>query len=216
MLALAAALYGVFNEHSSELVKGLWVTAFGLLAAAEIGAIRREHIKQNAAYLEQMRTMDEMRQTANSKHEAVIRLLLAINDPVEGLKKRALQLSESLLAFVYDQLQHAPKWQQPSLASWQPPSVFATAWEGGFQQAWQETQKMIEYQKNTLSMYADRFSKRVGQIRDELSKQGLTDDQLDLTLSAPKSPQDIRLIAERIGGLAEKLEVAPQAANTNK
>jgi hypothetical protein len=206
VLALGAIVYGAFVEQPSSLAKSLWIIALALLALAEILAISRTRDRQDAAYLKQMRELDQIRQTADSKHEAIMRLLLAINDPVESLKKRSLRLSESLLAFVYDRLQHIPKRQQQvSGGNW--PSIFSAQWEGGFfGQAWEEMKQLNEYQNETVNNYADRFGKQVVQIRDEFARHGLIDEQLDLKLPAIKVSDDIRLIADHIGELADKLD----------
>jgi hypothetical protein len=204
MLGLGAVLYGALADKPRPLVKGLWIGAFSLFVAAEIAVLYKERAKQTKAYLEQMQSIEDLRQTADAKLTAMLRLLSAINDPAEGLKRRALQFSESLLAFVYDRLQHSPKQQATfaySGASNRPANnIFTNVWEGGvFGQAWEEITQVNKYQAETLEMYADRFSKNVGQIRNEFSEHGLTDQQLDSTRSAVKGPQDIRLIAERIG-----------------
>jgi len=208
VLALVAILYG-FIQQPSAYLRVIFIAVCGLLAFAEIFVAYWARAKQDRAYVEQTRRIDDMRQAADLHHEAMLRRLLAINEPAEGLKKRALQFSESLLAFLYDRLQHAPK-ERPYYAAsggnWPPQASLRNLWEGAFEGTFEAMKQAQAYETDTLQMYAHRFGKQVYGLREEFLKHGLTDQQLDSAYLAVKGPQDIRLIAERIGNLAEQLE----------
>jgi hypothetical protein len=210
MLALGAVLYSAIVEQPSFREKILWIAAFALFTVAEILAISRAQIRQNADYLEQIRQLNQIQQTADSKHEAIIRSILALNDPVDSLKKKAVQLSQSILEFVYGRFQHTPKRQQSLLgSSWLAPHLTsASPWQSGFWgQAFEETNQINQYQAETLGIYSKMFHKQVIQTKNEFAERGLIDDDLNSKLIAIKLPDDIRFIADRIGELADKLIV---------
>src|ERR1700722_17766212 len=111
LLAMATVLYGAFADHPIPFVQSLWMGAFSLFLAAEIRVVYKERAKQDRAHERQIESIENLRQTADSRLAAMVRLLSAINDPAEGLKKRALQLSESILAFVYERQTNVPRLQ---------------------------------------------------------------------------------------------------------
>lgn len=223
MFAIISVAYTVLVERPSLTVKTAYIFSACLLAGVEIIAIYRERDRQNKDYLEmqerqnqthlqQMQAIGEMQQTAESKHDAVVRLLLAGNDPAEGLKKRALELSESLLNFVYERMQHAPK--QPLYymmggSNWPNPRNAPNLVAVNFQQEMQEMMEETTYRANTTQMFKDRFSKQIVQIKNEFSTRGLVDKQLEAACSAV-SYATLRIIAERLGVLAEQLEPKSQ------
>jgi len=64
---------------------------------------------------------------------------------------------------------------------------------------------MIRYMNQTMSIYSETFGAKVIAMRNELAYKGITDGQLDSFYEHPTNPIGIRIVAEHIGALAERL-----------
>ncbi len=117
-----------------------------------------------------------------------------------SLKDRALKLSESLLSFIYERIN-----------SRRPFEITINLIPGVAQNVQEEMLRSPEwkrfeaYEKNTVEEYNVRFSKKVMEIRDEIATIGFPEGQLSFLYHDPKNSEDIRLIGQRIGELADKI-----------
>ena len=213
-LALDAAIFPIVTPSELTSVdKAKWMTGLGFLLVLELVIIFKERRSQDRAYaadrerqdkahIEQLRQIEEMRAASDSRTASMIRLAMAINDPVEGLKKRALQLSDSILEFIYSRMQAAPP-EEPMFVSY---NLIQT--ESTFPLINSYVNKSLAYQADTVKFYESRFPEKVGSILAEFAEKEVVDDWLNGLCATAKSDWSIRMIGERIGALAELLTPA--------
>jgi hypothetical protein len=190
----------------TPLTRALWIAAICLLGAAEIGAICRANNQRQQAFTSEMKQKDEQFEKimkrfeqqgkASDSHELA---LLRLTYPAEGVKKKALQLSESIADFIYERIRHLPPLPSVGNLISGTGSVKEKVWGSP------EWQKVEAYEKTTFAEYDTRFSKKVREIRDAMAGMGLVDEQLESLYQDPKESGYIRIIGERIGELAEKI-----------
>lgn len=216
LLGLLAAIFPIFATATmTPWEKAMWSGGFFALMLLEVIIIFKERARQNRAYaldlkrqdeahVEQMKRIEEMRALADARTASILRLAGSINDPIEGLKKRALQLSDSILELVYSRMQAAPA--KPT-----PLEVFTSATSTPFGQLPPDLYgKSLQYEIETAAFYNSRFDERVAAILREFAAQGLVDEWLNGLCAAPKTDWSIRMIGERIGSLAEMLAPTSQ------
>jgi len=210
VLGFMAALYALIPTITAR-EKALWVLCFFLLMVLEITVLYRErnrHDKEmvqsqaesTQRFTESMCRFEQLLKASDSHAIALMRLQQVINDPADSLKKRALQLSESILDFIYGRMQDVPP--LPNVKTFL--STGRLDWKNILTQS-PEYAKMAGYEKATMDFYKARFLEKVVSMRHELHKQGLVDEQLEQFYSDPKESGYIRIIGERIGALAEQL-----------
>jgi hypothetical protein len=102
------------------------------------------------------------------------------------LKQRASQLSKDILNFLAERGRIATS------------SPKAQTWE-------QETDAAVQRFQETFQIYNLKYSDSVIDIRNELAKHKLTDQELDKNYIRPITISDIHKIGERIGVLADML-----------
>lgn len=184
--------------------RGLLIFGFFALLVAELMAITRERNKHEAeSAADRKSTQDRFEQTmerfkavqqiADSHQQSIVRLMNAFNDPAAGLKRRALELSERLLDFIYDRIQNLPPL----------PRVLITTFRNLDDTP--EMQELAKYEHNTMAVYNTRFAAKVKAIRDEFAAQGLIDEPLESLYDDVQESGYIRIIGERIGVLAEQI-----------
>jgi hypothetical protein len=215
MLGMAAAAYTLIPSEwpNTPAARALWISAFCVLGVAEILAIFRERSNQNKDFaLERdlnqsrfertMERFEQIRRASESHNQSLLRLMQTINDPAQSLKKKALELSESILDFVYLRIQGQPQEGPPM-----PLAAFARP--KGLGQSFIPTPTFsmyMKYDRDTLLHYGERFSVKVAAILEELAKHGFVDDVLDKRSKDLRYASDIMTIGERLGKLAERIE----------
>lgn len=210
-LALAAAIFPIVTP--SELTpfdKTKWIAGLGFLLVLELVIIFKERkrqdkefaddqVRRDAAHLEQLKSIEGMRIMTDARLTSLLRIAAASNDPVEGLKKRALQLSDSILEFIQNRLQETPDQPYPIqsyVMSTTPnqPYLYVDPYA-----------KTLKFDQDTLAFYRARFSAKVEAILREFATQGIVDDWLNTYYATPAGSQIILMIGQRIGNLTERL-----------
>lgn len=105
---------------------------------------------------------------------------------LSALKQRAIRLSNEILEFVADRERSNPP--LPRIETWERDVDIST-----------------RFSIETMSQFSTKFGARLIATRNELAEQGLTDRELDSLYTHPTNPIGIRIVAERLGALAEKL-----------
>ena len=107
----------------------------------------------------------------------------------DTLRRRTLDLSNEILQFLVNR---------------EVPPGFG---QGGFGEgpSGGKPSDMTAYDKQTVESYFAVFEPRVNQIREELKRRGLSDEELDREFSDTANTYSIRAIAERLTKLAERL-----------
>ena len=187
----------------------LWAASFGLLVFVESLAILKDRSKQARTLKEQMTKLEELRVTSDAHSKSMMRQLMAANDPAQGLKRRALNLSEAILNFIFERMQNAPPTAPlPYLFT----ASFNSSTYGRFLTEQQDRiNAAIQYPQETIRFYETRFSGSVEEIKREFAQRNLSDPLLDNPPTGDVNTR-IRTIAERIGVLAEKIQVTEVAA----
>jgi len=103
-----------------------------------------------------------------------------------GLKERAIRLSADILSFLTQR------------QAGEPPLPRRETWD-------QDVQAEIRYMQQTMALYSQTFAAKVIAMRDELARKGITDKELDAFYEHPTNPIGIRIVAEHLGALAERL-----------
>ncbi len=107
----------------------------------------------------------------------------------DTLRKRALDLSSEILQFLIRR-EVPPGFGQGGLG------------EGPYGG---KATDAASYDRETVQAYLSAFEPRVSQIREELKRRGLTDQELDQECGNTVNTYSIRAIAERLTTLAERL-----------
>jgi hypothetical protein len=118
--------------------------------------------------------------------QSMLHLAVSTSPTPNSLKQRALTLSDEVLRFLLDRRAHEPP--MPERATWH-----------------RDTKAMIGYVGETMARYSLRFASRVIATRNELVAAGLSDPELDSFYEHPTNPIGVRIVAERIGALAQGL-----------
>lgn len=106
--------------------------------------------------------------------------------PPQTLKSKAIHLSADILSFLTQR------------QAGEPPLPRRETWE-------QDVQTEVKYMQQTMALYSQNFGARVIATREELAQKGITDKELDDYYENPTNPIGIRIVAERLGSLAERL-----------
>jgi hypothetical protein len=103
-----------------------------------------------------------------------------------SLKAKASLLSSQILRFLSDRTKSEPSSPRPEY------------WN-------EDTEKIIEYFSETVNLFPLQFGARVIAIRNEFVEQDLQNKELDKFYEHPTNLIGMRIVAERIGALAERL-----------
>lgn len=179
----------------SMLVKGFWIFAItiSIIASAGLFTLAAHQSEQKITNLQ-----TDIRQLTE-KIDALVGLtkvppLVVQTLPQEvierarkgELKAQAQELSTQILQFLTDRTRGEPLLPRPN--TWQ-----------------QDVDQMIRYLQETVALYTERFGAKAIAMRDKLAEAGLQDPQLDALVEHPTNPIGIRLVAERLAVLAERL-----------
>jgi len=104
------------------------------------------------------------------------------------LAESAADLSREIIAYVNERARLAP-----------PPPQAAVTWEP-------DEARWTAFDAETVVGYAERFTRRVGTARAALTLRNLRDRDLDALSQQPHNAFEIRMIGERLGLLAERLQ----------
>jgi hypothetical protein len=106
----------------------------------------------------------------------------------QQLAQSAAELSREIIAYIDGRARSAP-----------PPPHSAATWE-------QDKARWAQFDGETVAGYAPRFARRVATTRAALTFRSLRDRDLDALYQQPRNAFEIRVIGERLGVLAERLE----------
>lgn len=199
VLAAVTALPGVTRQLNPKESKwGGWLHALAIfifcsLAALEMAVIdnsnkvNENHFQFIVQSFKDTQDLIKASQTAQARVAALPKLLPKGASPNLELKLAATKLSAEILQFLTDR------------QAGEPPLPRANTWD-------QDTQALIRYMEQTVSLESQLFGSRIIAIHDELAKQGLRDGQLDSFYEHPTNPIGIRIVGERIGALAERIK----------
>lgn len=187
MLTIPAFVIPFIWESLTPLKKGIGISAVVLLVALEISVIYRERAAQNRVLADQIARLDHLRSFQESYLIALERVKTTVN--TDGLRSRAMQLSQSIVEFAYKRLEK------------QPVAMFV------YKDSLMRARMMAEYQRETKMEYLDRFGDRVRNIYKEIQDAGSKDTQLVDILKSADSLDDgiIQYIGDTLGELAEQL-----------
>jgi hypothetical protein len=102
-----------------------------------------------------------------------------------SLKRQAAQLSHSILEFLVNQK------VQPGYGQ----GGYGTSNYGG----------AATEEKKVMELYRAHYESEVVRVRNEFAKRGITDPELDVEYQNPVNSYSLRLIAERLGALSDRL-----------
>jgi hypothetical protein len=226
-MGLLAAYYAIFvTPPLSGKEKAGWIVGLFVLFVLEISVIFKERARQDREQLEQIAKIEawrssqdkifqEFRAASESRTGAILRLLVASNDPATGLKSRTLHLSERIIDFVYRRMENAPKsepYKPPKtvlLSSLMTPKtaydVDNDPWEQLMQTA-ESSRKIAEYENQTVVIYIKQFRDQVEDILIELESSGVKNSLLSQAQGfVPTCNVDILTIGEGLGRFAGEL-----------
>ncbi len=166
------------------------VGVFFVLMLLEMRALYRDRGRQDTNFATILDNFQEINRTLTAAFvaEGKVRVAEAAGVTAASLKHRALALSDEILRFLVNRQAHEP----PLLVEATPAVRFDTA-------------ALVRYSGETRARYSQQFASKVIAARDELARQGLTDPELDSFYQDPTNPIGIRIVAERLGALAERL-----------
>lgn len=217
-LALAAAIFPIVTPTElTPIDKAKWIAGLGFLLVLEFVIIFKERkrqdqefaedqAKRDAAHFEQMKNLQELRQASEGHNVAVMRQFMSMNDPVGSLKRRAIDLSESILDFAYSRIQGKPPEPTLRFMYLSEPQPWQTFYQSQSEQ-FEAQRKASDYSRETWEMFQGRFNQRAEKMRDEFARENLTDPALDRALAPilyTSTENTIRIIGERLGFLAEQ------------
>jgi hypothetical protein len=214
VLGVIAAIYTIMpTDFFSPLWRLVLILVITALGVGEILVLQKERTRQtaeliaakedaHARFVLTLKQFEGVREAAEAHTLALLRLNQIVDVPARNIKKKALQLSESLTNFVYDRLQNSPGGfgRRPTLADLRQirtPLV-------------EVMRQSLEYDGETLALYKKDLYPAVSDMRDELENRGLNDPELDALFTSPKTTQDMLRVADRIGMLAAKLDATQQ------
>lgn len=210
MLGLLAALFPlVASATMPPREKFFWASGFASLVILESFAILKERAKQEKALADQQVGLNNIRDASEEHMKSMMRLLLTRNESSDSLKTRALKLSEAILDFVYQRLQNAPP--QPGYPEILMIGLDTETWSEKFFANQAKMNAASRYEFDTLAIYRERFASKALAILGEFKAKGAVDDSLDYSAAVPAGSQIIKIVGQRIGELAERLEPAESA-----
>ena len=166
--------------------RAVYAIACALTGGGYLLARRFERGRDQRTWEEVLKNLAELPKVTASAVMAQSRLSAISTAPVpNSLKQRTLTLSDEILRFLVDRGAHDP-------------SLEPATWH-------RDTRAMIAYMGETMATYSLRFGARVIAAHNELAITGLTDPELDRFYARPTNPLGIRVVAERIGALAQQL-----------
>ena len=126
---------------------------------------------------------------------------------VESMRKpdprgEALELSKSILDFVYERTQNAPAAPTPAFGFIGEPK----AWLTEMQVVSQQKDACGRYESDTLGMYGYRFMRQVTGLVGALKHMGLSDEALDAVVDNPQTSAHVKIIGRCLGELADRME----------
>jgi hypothetical protein len=198
ILAVVAAVLPLVRGEMSAKEKAVWTLAFFAVAVVEIVALKRDREKSQHQFTEQQaqrtaefrQVMDrftELQATTLSAIQSANRLAAAPQFPAANLKRRALALADEIMRFLVDREKDAPWQQGPEVAVHTDPAV------------------IVNWMNSIVLDYQQKFAAQVQEIRDELLQAGHTSERLDRFARTAINPRSIRIVAEELGALAEKV-----------
>ena len=159
-----------------------------------IGALLIGYLINKWIFKEHISQTRELISIQNDRNELNVKELERLSDsakkeslnlPEESLEGRTKRLSSDILIFLLNR-----RWNEPPLPR---------------QETWNsDAEKMVRYSMETMNLYSLKFGAKVIAIRNQLSENGLQDEQLDQIYEHPTNSIGIRIVAERIGALAEQ------------
>jgi hypothetical protein len=182
----------------------LYLGSLVVLGAGFLLATRREErlriADQNKRDQELYRRLDEIKnqRTLKASVEAHARAVELAGVGVAGgtgtaaltvlpsLKHRALALADEILRFLLVR------------QSSEPPLPTPATWKA-------DTDMMLDYSKETMGLYSQKFGARALALWRQLSEAGFKDRELDRFIEHPTNPIGIRIVGERLGALAEQM-----------
>lgn len=203
-LGVIAGIYALVPpEWLHPLGRSVGILLIIFLGAAELAAIRRADIVQNQRF-------ESVLKLSNAHQQSILRLMQSINDPAEGLKRRALQLSESILNFAYDRMQDAPQTsitgqKMVPLYSLLKPSRVTTIYD-----PLKDVRESYAYEQETLTFYRQRFTAKVQSILREFSGHGIDTGAWQERNRELHSSPVIISIGEALGNMAEMVGREPR------
>jgi hypothetical protein len=111
-----------------------------------------------------------------------------VDEQRRQLAESAADLSREIIAYVNGRARLAP-----------PPPQAAATWD-------HDEARGAEFDAETVVGYTARFSRRVATTRTALTFRSLRDRDLDALYQQPRNAFEIRMIGERLGVLAERLQ----------
>ena len=200
VMAVVAGLYAL-SKRPKRWVKAAFIAALILCAAGEIYATNYAQQVSDQHFALIVSKLDEETRLILAAQQAQTRLaelsqlsqVLSHASKPSDLKRRALLLSNSILEFLAERQARDPFSFQNLKTTW---DKLKFGWD---------TAVFAKYDQQTVMIYTERFSTQVNTVHDELAEQGLRDGQLDLYYKNPISTVAVRIIAERIGALAEQI-----------
>jgi hypothetical protein len=121
---------------------------------------------------------------------------LTVKGPQLDVRERAFSASAGILNFLLERERSAPPYPSADLSP--------TDWS-------KAEAEIRAYDAETMRLFNQAWGAQVIDLRDRLAAKGLQDPALDDLYNRPTSPLGIRIIGEKIGGLAEKLPSEPPA-----
>ena len=195
VLAAVTSLPRVNEKLRDWRVQALAIFVFCLIAAGEVAiiqnadSINESHFQtlvsrfDNTDRLVSANTLAQQRvaslpvATATKSH--------AVGLP--GLKERAIRLSADILAFLTQRQVDEP-----------PIPRNRATYDS-------DMHAFDRYSEHTMSIYSQMFARQVISIHAELARKGISDEQFDTFYERPTNPIGVRIVAEHLGALAERL-----------
>jgi hypothetical protein len=125
-----------------------------------------------------------------------------VSTPANGFGEEIPNLAESLLDFIYKQLQATP--QSPTVRFHQIGDDTTKFWDDLIETN-RQTEAVKRHEMGTLGIYRYKFSHRVKSASKQLKTKGLQDETLDSLMADPQTSEQIKIVGERLRMLAEKL-----------
>jgi len=157
-----------------------------LLGIAAVSALRREREESQRQYGDVVQRLDELKNLPPAKASSEDRLQAIAAIPLTSLKHKAISLSDDILRFLVVRQAGEPPLPRP--ATWH-----------------EDADAMTRYSGETRNVYSQKFGSKVIATYNMLSDAGLRDSELDRFYEHPTNPIGMRIVAERIGALAERL-----------
>jgi hypothetical protein len=196
-MAVLGGISQVRPPRSQDAVE-LYVVSFVILGLIGVTMIvwqsHRSQVSERKTQEFQKALVDEVSQLRESSTRVETSLANVTNQlagvrgaPETSLKRRALQLSADILQFISERNHNEPP--LPGPATWK-----------------EDTDRLIRYSRETMDLYSQQFGARVIATRNELAGRGLNDAELDRFYEHPTNPIGVRIVGERIGALAIRLQ----------